>query len=82
MVKKITNQVICEIVRLSTEGHSSRKIAERLGISKDTVLKYQKLESLEVAENVGGRPKLIKDIDWRACARGIKAGEMVTVRDL
>lgn len=82
MTKPISLEAQSEIEKLYKRGHSIREIAQKIGVSKSTVWKYQNTSTEDVEKKTKTRPKLIKDGDWRIVTRALKTGDLETANDI
>lgn len=71
-MRKISDAIENNIVTMTENGYSSRKIAQQLNISQGTVIAARKRQKIVPAPNQGGRPRLLKDSDARFMIRELK----------
>src|SRR5262249_19516605 len=65
-------------ISLLEKGHSSRSVAEKVGISETTVNKIRKTRLSNLDKSKGGRPPLLSAQEERYIMRSITSGEYGT----
>jgi transposase len=77
-MKPIPLQTVSLIVKLSEEGCSTRQIASRLNIGRDTVSRYLKTKVPNAVKSKGGRPSKLSLYQKRLIVRKVVTGEVST----
>lgn len=80
-MRKLLRDVEDKVIVLIKNGYSARKIAEKLNISRQTVINVKKRQNIVQVVNAGGRPRKLTDGDARAVERLLRKNECRTPRE-
>lgn len=80
-MKKITKDLENRIVVLLQKKESTRKIAEKTGVGKSTVIAVRKRNNLESPGDFGGRPRMLTDSDARQMERLLRKSSKLTPQE-
>ena len=77
-MRKISEEMENNVVSLTDNGCTTRKISKRLGISQSAVIAVQKRRNVTPKPQVAGRKKLLKDSDARLMMSEMRKNKLLT----